>query len=274
MSIEELIIFGKQYLHKSEVELIVAFYLDKNPLELLLYLDNIIEPETASKIKDAIERRSKNEPLSYILGEVNFCGYPFHVDSRALIPRFETEELVMETVSFIKKYMQDGIRIIDLGCGSGVIGITLHKLLPNSNVTLVDISEDALSLARENASLLDENVTILQSDMLDNVQGLFDVIVSNPPYVKLDDEVALDVLEYEPHLALFAEEDGLYFYRRILEKVPFVTNEHYLLAFEIGPDLKEDIIGLIESKLQDVTIISRDDMSGRNRMIFVMHNLE
>ena len=148
------------------------------------YLEHYLEPD---KLKDGLRRLEQGEPVQYIVGNMDFYGFNFDIDSRVLIPRFETEELVEKTINYLKDFNQD-LSIIDLGTGSGCIAITLKKLLSSSNITAVDISKDALEVAKCNADKLDADVTFIESNMLTNVTGKFDCIISNPPYIAYDED--------------------------------------------------------------------------------------
>lgn len=221
--------------------------------------------------EEALERLNKGEPIQYIVGDVSFYGYQIKVDPRVLIPRFETEELVEKTLKYLKDTdMKD---VIDLGTGSGCIAIALKKECPNLNVTAVDISSDALALAKVNAKDNDAKINFIKSDMLDAVTGKFDVIISNPPYIAIDEEIMDVVKNNEPHLALYAPNNGLYFYDLILKTCHKNIKDKYLIAFEIGDSLGEDITSLAHQYLGDVDVQIAKDMQGRNRFIFIRGGL-
>lgn len=274
MTINELIIYGKKYLHSDQVKLLLATILNKNPLELLTILDMKVEEALVTKFKDSVLAVKNNKPIQYALGNVSFYGYTFKVNENVLIPRFETEELVENTIKYIDMYFKENTKVIDLGTGSGAIGITLKKERPNLDVTLLDISNLALEVSRENAKELEANVSFIKSDMLTNVMGKYDVIISNPPYIKDNEKIDPLVKNNEPHLALYAGPDGLDCYKKILKQVKNHVNDKYMLAFEIGESQREEIIRLIEENLTNVKIISKKDLQGRDRMIFVFHNCE
>ncbi len=224
--------------------------------------------------KDEIEKNLKKLeeglPVQYIVGNVDFYGRIFKVNENVLIPRFETEELVYKTIQYIKKLSNQTISILDLGTGSGCIAITLKKELSNAQVTAVDLSEVALLVAHENAKQNDAEVTFVHSDMLKNVTGKFDVIISNPPYIAKTDEVDEKVLKYEPHMALFAEDEGLYFYREILKEAHKFLNEQFIIAFEIGEAQGERLLELANQYFAECNISLEKDMQGRNRFLFIL----
>ena len=149
-----------------------------------------VEEDKVELYKKEIMALKENKPLQYVIGNVNFYGNKFIVNENVLIPRFETEELVEKTIERINNLFPDKkIKILDIGCGSGVIGITLKKHFPESEVTLVDISKEALSVAKENAKQLNVDVNFIESDVFDKVYDIYDVIISNPPYIGENEEI-------------------------------------------------------------------------------------
>lgn len=270
-TIEELIIHGKQKVHSTHAKMLLANLLNKNPLELLLYLDEEVDPEIEQRYDEQLTKLVNHEPLQYVMGNVNFYGNTFFVNSNVLIPRFETEELVENTLKFIEYYFSDqDLKIIDLGTGSGCIGITLKKKLPASQVSLVDVSKDALEIAEKNAKQLQADVTCVESDFWDKINGKYHIVISNPPYLKNNEEVESIVVQNEPHLALFAGEDGLDCYRKILMNIQNYLEDEYLIAFEIGADQKDELTNLFQTTFPDAEIITKKDLQGRDRMIFAL----
>ena len=165
-------------------------------------------------IEDAIKRLSNGEPVQYIVGDVDFYGYKIKVDKRVLIPRFETEGLVEIALSYLPN---KNIDVIDLGCGSGCISIVLKDKLPNINITALDISKDALSLAKENAKINKVDISFINGDMTNILNKKYDCIISNPPYIAYDEDIMDIVKNNEPSIALYAKDNGLYFYKEILK---------------------------------------------------------
>lgn len=218
----------------------------------------------------AISELKKGIPVQYIVGDVDFYKYNFIVNQNVLIPRFETEELVYNTIEYIKNNFSEDVKIIDVGCGSGVIGITLAKEFPNARVTCLDISSDALNITRENAKRLNVNdINIIKGNMLDDVRDKYDVVISNPPYIAINEEIDDIVKNNEPHLALYSGQDGMDSYRQIFSKIKNVINKKYLIALEIGCTQKNAITDIIKKVLPDSNINCLKDLSGRDRMIFV-----
>ena len=268
MTIQDLIFFGKKYLHKDQVMMLLGSILGYDSLELLLHLDEVVDD---IKINDFNEKIAllKKKPIQYVIGNVNFFGNTFKVNENVLIPRFETEELVENTINLIKKYFDKPVRIIDLGTGSGCIGITLKKNLPESDVTLLDISNDALIVAKENAKLNNVSVNFILSDMWDNVNDKYDVIISNPPYIKTNEQIEDIVYNNEPHLALYGGDDGMDLYRKIRNNLENHVNDKFILAMEIGYDEKDNVMKLFDN-MKGALVTYKKDLAGFDRMIFVI----
>lgn len=273
MKVEELLVYGKAHCHSDFSKILLADMIDKNPLELLTCLDLEVDEETSEKYKRAVHAIEDGTPLQYALGKVNFYGNEFIVNENVLIPRFETETLVENTIEYIKKYFNSPVDIIDLGCGSGAIGLTLEKKVSTNSVDLIDISEKALEVANKNCGKLNSKANIFKSDMFSNVEKKYDVIISNPPYIREDEEIEDIVKNNEPHLALYAGVDGLDCYRKILSTIKPYMKERCLIAFEIGYQQKDAICQLIEEYLEDVKVICKKDLAEKDRMIFIFKNI-
>lgn len=214
-------------------------------------------------------------PVSYLLKEAPFLSWMFYVNKDVLIPRFETEELVLKTDELLKKHFKKDVSICDIGCGSGVIGISLKLLNEESNITLTDISKKALKVAKKNSIYLNTDINFINSDMLKRVNDNFDVIISNPPYIKNNTKEIDNIVEkYEPSLALYGGDDGLKYYKEILKTCKKNLNDKSIIAFEIGYDLKEDIINIIKEYFKDSKIICKKDYNNLDRYIFILNNLE
>lgn len=273
MTVEDLLFFAKQHIHSDHAKILIAELLNCNPLELLNHLEKRIPEEKVELLKREIKALEENTPLQYVLGNVNFYGNKFYVDERVLIPRFETEELVENTIKYINRFFTEPVDIIDLGCGSGVIGLTLEKKVSTKTVDLVDISSSALEVARKNCGNLNSNANIIQSDMFSAVNKKYDVIISNPPYIKTNEEIEDIVKENEPSIALYAGEDGLDCYKKILENIKEHIKEKSLIAFEIGMRQANDIQKLVNKYLPDSKTEVKKDMSGKDRMFFIFFGI-
>lgn len=275
MTVEELIVYGKGKTSSDHAKMLLSSYLDVNPLELLTILDKEVDSDIEKLYKSSLEALKENKPIQYVIGNVNFCGLKFIVNKNVLIPRFETEELVEQVAEYTKDLNKDKIKILDLGCGSGAIGLTLKSILKDSEVTLTDISKEALEVAKLNANNLNLDVTFIESDWFSNVKlEKYDIIVSNPPYIRTDEEIEEIVKNNEPSLALYGGADGLDCYRKILANIKPYLNNKFLIAFEIGESQKEEIYDIVNKYLKDIEITCKKDLYGRNRMIFVRNKID
>ena len=274
MRVEDLLIYGKSHCHSDLAKMLLAELLELNSLELLNHLNDIVNEEITEKYKKEVLAIENGKPIQYAIGNVNFYGEIFEINENVLIPRFETEELVEHTVSYIKQFFTEPVDIIDLGCGSGVIGLTLEKKVSTKSVDLIDISEKALEITHKNCEKHNSKANLIQSDMFEKVEKKYDVIISNPPYIKTTEEIEDIVKNNEPHLALYAGEDGLDCYKKILENVSKYMKERCLIAFEIGYTQAEDITNLANKYLSNIKVIVKKDMSEKDRMLFIFKNLE
>lgn len=221
-------------------------------------------------LEEAIKRLKNGEPVQYIVGDVDFYGNIFKVNKNVLIPRPETEELVEKTNNIIKKYFSKrDLEILDIGTGSGCIAISLKKLFPNSKVSAVDISKEALEVAIENANLNAAEVKFYQSNIFSNVKNKFDIIISNPPYIREDEKIMDIVKNNEPHLALYAPNKGLYFYDQILKNAKYFLKEDYLIAFEIGQEQANDIKIMANKYLPNSNVVISKDLQKLDRYVFI-----
>ncbi|VBB48263.1 Release factor glutamine methyltransferase [uncultured Paludibacter sp.] len=237
----------------------------------LLADKNIILSESQKNdAEEMVLRLKKGEPIQYILGETKFFGLKFTVNPSVLIPRPETEELVQWILNDLPPNPLKG-EYLDVGTGSGCIAISLKKHLPNATVSAIDISADALKIAKENAKLNDVKIDFIQKDILktDILDKKYDIIVSNPPYVPQNDkqEMHSNVLDYEPHIALFVEDNNpLVFYRKIAELAKNNLTKHGALYFEIHKNQGENCQRMLSS-LGFKNIQIKKDISGNDRMI-------
>ncbi|HFI0467305.1 TPA: peptide chain release factor N(5)-glutamine methyltransferase [Streptococcus suis] len=242
-----------------------------NFTEFLLLLRQEVTPTDKEEIEAIFQQLSQHRPVQYIIGKADFHGLEFAVDERVLIPRPETEELVD---LILQENSRADLRILDIGTGSGAIAISLAKARPDWEVVAVDISKDALAVAQENARTNQVSVHFLESDVLQAVTGRFDIIVSNPPYISPDDtdEVGLNVLTSEPHLALFAEEDGMAIYRQIAEQARAFLKEDGKLYFEIGYKQGQTLTDLLALHFPKKRIRVLKDQFGQDRKVVADDN--
>lgn len=228
----------------------------------------ILKEKYKDNIEEAITKLKNGYPIQYLIGNVEFLNAIINVDERVLIPRFETEGLVDKTIKYAKKMFKDKINIIDLGTGSGCIAITLKKNL-DSVITAIDISQDALELANINAIRNDVNINFIERNMLDEFPGNYDIIISNPPYIPKDGFVEDIVKNNEPNIALFAEENGIYFYKEIIKRHLNKLNKPGLMAFEIGDNEEK----LLQEFLKDYDLkySFEKDLQGLTRYLFIIN---
>ena len=211
----------------------------------------------------------KDYPVQYIIGYVDFYGLKINVNEFTLIPRYETEYLIELTLKEIKKLNLANPKILDLCTGSGAIGLTLKSLLPSSEVTLSDISKDALMVANKNKNELNLDVNIIESDLFKNIPGKFDVIISNPPYVMTNETLPKDVL-YEPHLALYSGPKGIDHIEEIFKNIKSHLNNKYLSALEINEKSEPDITNLIKTYFEkNINYKFMKDLAGKTRYLFI-----
>lgn len=211
----------------------------------------------------------KDYPVQYIIGYVDFYGLKINVNEFTLIPRYETEYLIELTLKEIKKMNLANPKILDLCTGSGAIGLTLKSLLPSSEVTLSDISKDALMVANKNKNELNLDVNIIESDLFKNIQGKFDVIISNPPYVMTNETLPKEVL-YEPHLALYSGPKGIDHIEEIFKNIKSHLNNKYLIALEINEKSETDITNLIKTYFEkNINYKFMKDLAGKTRYLFI-----
>lgn len=219
-------------------------------------------------LDEAIKRLENGEAVQYIVGNVDFYGFNFIVNKNVLIPRFETEELVDRTITYIKKMFDKNVDIVDIGTGSGCIAITLKKIL-NAHVDAVDISDSALEVAKQNAINNNASVNFINGDMLNPLTHKYDVIISNPPYIAYDEEIMDIVKNNEPHSALYAPNNGLHFYEEILKNANTYLKEKYMIAFEIGEVQGYKIKEMAINYLNPTEVKIEKDLTGSDRFVFI-----
>ena len=230
----------------------------------LAWPDEAISTEQEEQYRQALRQRERRIPLQQITGEQEFMGLSFYVNGQVLIPRQDTEVLVEETAKFLK----DDMRFLDLCTGSGCILLSLSHLRPSAEGTGADLSPEALKVAERNRERLGAKAELIESDLFDKIEGAFDVIVSNPPYIKSEEIGTLmdEVRLHEPHMALDGHEDGLYFYRKIAEEAPKYLRAGGGLFLEIGCDQGESVAELLRKQgFQDVKVVK--DLAGLNRVV-------
>ena len=219
-------------------------------------------------VEEIYKKLAAHMPAQYIIGHAEFFGMQLEVDERVLIPRPETEELV-ELI--LAENPKDNLKVLDIGTGSGAIALALAKNRPDWTITASDISQAALDLARENAEIQNLNIFLKKSDCFSEISSKYDIIVSNPPYISRVDEaeVGLNVLHSEPHLALFADEDGLAIYRRIAEESKDYLNDGGKIYLEIGYKQGQSVPALFKENFPEKRVRTLKDQFGQDRMVVI-----
>ena len=228
------------------------------------YIDEEITEQTLAEYECALKKRAERIPVQYITGATEFMGLPFKVNSNVLIPRQDTETLVEEAL----KVIRPGMKVLDMCTGSGCIIISIMHFAKEIEGFASDISRHAINLAKENAKMNNVSVTFETGDLFDHIRGNYDVIVSNPPYIRTEEIPKLmpEVQNFEPVQALDGKEDGLYFYRRIVEEAKGYLNPNGFLLFEIGYDQGKEVPELMENAgYKNVKVIK--DLAGNDRVV-------
>ncbi|MBX0357880.1 peptide chain release factor N(5)-glutamine methyltransferase [Halobacillus sp. Nhm2S1] len=266
-------LFLQQHQREPRVaDLLLEHFLNWTPSQLLAF-DNEPMPEEMKRdfVQSVRQHAATGVPVQHLTGVGHFYGREFQVNENVLIPRPETEELVLGVMEYVRGKNLNAPKIVDLGTGSGVIAITLAAELPGSDVRGVDLSEEALRIAQKNATQHGADVQFYQGDFLEPlVEESFDVIVSNPPYIAYSEkeQMADTVVDFDPGLALFAEEEGLAAYKTILTQVTHMKQKPKCIAFEIGQEQGESVTALFDALLPELFTEVRQDINGKDRMVF------
>ncbi|WP_295147882.1 peptide chain release factor N(5)-glutamine methyltransferase [uncultured Peptoniphilus sp.] len=254
MEIKEALIEGRKYLKDLEytdpiyeTRRILSFLLNKDLSYLVAHDSELLESLVSERYFDILEKRKNGMPIQYILGEEDFYGRNFQVLEGVLIPRQDTELSVELLLKIIRT---NNIKsMLEIGCGTGIVSISVD-LETKVDVTAVDISQKAIENTKINKEKLGSTITVLKSDLFSNIKDKFDIIYSNPPYIKSNEieKLQVEVRKHEPRLALDGGKDGLYFYKKIIDKAANYLNNKGYLIFEIGHDEAKDICALMENK--------------------------
>ena len=264
----------KKGVSKSIIDFVLQEINGYSYSELAKHLDD--EIDDYDKFLNIINRYLNGEMIEYILNKTYFLSTPFYVNQNVLIPRQETEQLVLKTKELIQEmYADKEITIADVCTGSGIIGLSLKKYLKTATVYLTDISEDAIEVAKKNASLLDLKTNVLLGDMLiplitSNIK--YDVIICNPPYISDISTIDKKTWEQEPHLALLANPDTI-FYEKMLSEYQKVINDRFLLAFEIGENMEKSLTQLVKTYCPFSEYFFEKDIYGKTRFLFIKKDI-
>lgn len=265
---------GKQKLIENQIEeaniiarVLLQFVLALNRTELLMNQEQEVEEKKRQEYEKVIQKIIEGIPMQYITHKQEFYGMPFYVDENVLIPQPDTEILVEEVVNLAKNQQEN---ILDIGTGSGAIGIALASNITSANITISDISKKALEIAKKNAieNKVIQKIKLVQSNLFENIEGTFSIIVSNPPYIETEiiKELPKQV-QNEPILALDGGKDGLTFYRKLVEEAPNYLRQGGYLCMEIGYNQKEDVLELLQNSPRYQHTYSKKDLSGNDRII-------
>jgi len=254
-------------------ELLLQHHLGLSRNDFFMKMRESVDEKKLAAFQNDLEIHAKTGvPVQHLIGTEEFYGRMFKVNGNVLIPRPETEEIVAEAVQLAKQRKKDSLRIVDVGTGSGIIAITLALELPAAEVIAVDLSEKALDVARENAAELGANVRFMHGSFLEpliKAGEKVDLIVSNPPYIPYDEKPHLSrtVTEFDPEMALFAENNGLASYEAIVQQASTVLNSAGGIVFEIGHDQGETVPAIIREQFPDADVKTLQDINGKDRIV-------
>lgn len=257
-------------------EILLRHYLNVTRAQLFANIRSELSETVANQFTEAINRHLAGEPIQYIIGAEHFYGRRFKVNNSVLIPRPETEELIVHLLDNLRGFSSapSNLKLVDIGTGSGAIAITMKLQCPTLNVTATDISEAALKTAEENAHNLGAQIQFINGDLCaplleENMK--FDIIVSNPPYIPEKDRTSLSkvVKDFEPAEALFAGEDGLAIYKRLGEQLPQIVNKKALIGLEIGTEQTEAVRAIFRATFPNGDISVEKDINGKDRFIII-----
>ena len=243
---------------------LLAFTLNVSKEYLIINSNLEIAEENIKQYNSNIEKIIEGEPIQYIIGKQEFMGIEFNVNKNVLIPQPDTEILVEKTVEILKEYTEP--KVLDLCTGSGAIAISIAKYVPKAKVSASDISQEALKVAQENDK--ENKVNFIHSNLFENITDKFDAIVSNPPYIKTEEIKRLSKeVQSEPNIALDGGQDGLYFYKKIIEQATEYLEENGYLCLEIGEDQRKEVVNLIKQSGNYKDIKTYKDLGENDRVI-------
>ncbi len=253
---------------KTKAQLKELFLSKGVNLSLFHYLEKYGDQ---SRLEEQVNQVLEGVPVQYVVGHVDFYHSNIEVNPSVLIPRFETEELCDRVIQILKSWGKNDFSIADIGTGSGCIAITMKQMFPKATVVGVDISSEALKVAKKNGVRNQVQIDWKLGDLLQPLEGKFDCVISNPPYIDRNDSMVMDIVnKYEPHLALFANDHGYECYHKILENIKPYLNEKYLLAFEIGYQQKEHLLNYAATLFPEACVTVEKDMSGKDRFLLIL----
>ena len=268
MTIEECIKQGISQIREKEdaywiVHRLITDILQIDKAYILTHPEQILTKKQEECFEEAMQKIKQGIPIQYITNKQEFMGSCFYINENVLIPQPDTEILVEEVLQLVNG---KETRILDLCCGSGCIGISLKNFLKKATVHLSDISPKAMEVAKKNAILLNTDVQIITSNLFENIQETYDIIVSNPPYIETSTIPTLSQeVQNEPHIALDGGKDGLTFYRKIIQEAPYYLTKNGYLCLEIGFHQKKAVTQLLQKNFENV--ITKQDLAGNDRVV-------
>ncbi|HEY9576752.1 MAG TPA: peptide chain release factor N(5)-glutamine methyltransferase [Pseudobacillus sp.] len=256
-------------------ELLLQHVVNMKRSELLANMHEQLTEQQQQSFTEMVNRHGEGVPIQHMIGKEQFYGRNFAVNGDVLIPRPETEELIWHTLERLSQHFnkEKELAMADIGTGSGAIAVTMKLERPQLTVYASDLSEKALQMAKQNSEELEADIRFLHGDLLAPFieSGIkLDIILSNPPYIPLNDrkELSTVVIDHEPELALFGGEDGLDVYRRLCEQLPDVLNPQALVGFEIGAGQGKAVSALLQSAFPQAVVDVKNDINGKDRMVF------
>ena len=270
MKIKDLL--NKEDITKEEKNIILSEILNMSIPDVKINKEKELSKKEYNNYSKILKKVEKGLPVQYALKKAYFYGDSFYVNKNVLIPRPETEYLVEKIDKLIKgKFNNDNIKILDIGTGSGVIAITLSKLNKKADITATDISKKALKIAEKNNKNRGTNVNFIHTNLYDDIKNEFDVIISNPPYIDFNSKLVEEkVKREEPHIALFAEDNGLYFYKEILKNLKKVLKKDHIIAFEIGDSQGKELSQMAKNYFPKDEIYIEKDYNKYDRYLFIV----
>ena len=263
---------------ENAARILMQHVCETNYSGLMIRMHDELEENQLDRFKNFVAEHAEGKPVQYIIGYEEFYSRKFKVDPSVLIPRPETEELIYGAIERMKRLFGKGqqVKLADIGTGSGIIGITMKKEWPTSDVVATDISVDAINTAKKNAEILDADIEFRQGSLTEPLSNeKWDVILSNPPYIAFEEakEMSEVVLDHEPHTALFAEEDGLLLYRQLADQLPAIINRPALIGVEIGYTQGDAVANFFQSSFPKAKIEIVKDINSKNRFVFCEINV-
>ena len=257
---------------ENAARLLLQDVLQTNYSGLMMRAHDVLSEEQLELFQSYVEEHAKGRPVQYITGREEFYGREFLVDESVLIPRPETEELIVCAIDHCRQLFGDRpIKLVDIGTGSGAIAVTMKKEVPQAQVTATDISPAALQTAEKNAERLQADIDFRLGDLTEPINmEKWDVVLSNPPYIAYEEQAEMSevVLDHEPHSALFAEEEGLILYRKLAENLPNLMNKPGFIAVEIGYKQGTAVKKLFQQAFPQALVEVVKDINGKNRIVF------